>query len=35
MSTFQEELIAFLIITGVVIILAYFTKKKEDEFKDD
>lgn len=33
METFQNELISFSIITLVVLLLAYLTKKKEDKFK--
>jgi large-conductance mechanosensitive channel len=35
MNTFLEEVISFIIITFTVLLLAYFTKKKEDEFKDN
>jgi len=33
METFQNELISFSVITLVVLLLAYLTKKKEDKFK--
>ena len=33
METFQNELISFSVITLVVLLLAYLTKKKEDKYK--
>lgn len=35
MEDFTNELISFTIITIVVLMLAYLTKKKEDQFKKD
>lgn len=34
METFQNEIISFSVITLVVFLLAYLTKKKEDQFKE-
>lgn len=35
METFQNELISFSVITLVVLMLAYLTKKKEDQYKNN
>lgn len=35
MDTLQSEIFSFIIIAFVVILLAYFTQKKQDEFKRD
>ena len=34
METLQNELVSFGIITVVVLMLAYLTKKKEDSYKE-
>ncbi len=34
METLQNELISFSVIIIVVLMLAYLTKKKEDQYKD-
>jgi len=34
MSDLQSELIGFAIVTAVVIMLAFFTKKLEDKYKN-
>ncbi len=35
METFQNELLSFTVITIVILMLAYFTKKKEDQYKQE
>jgi len=35
MSDLQSELIGFAVVTAVVLMLAYYTKKMEDKYKDD
>lgn len=35
METFQNEIVSFSIITIVILMLAYFTKKKEESYKQD
>jgi len=35
MSDLQSELIGFAVVTVVVLMLAYYTKKMEDKYKDD